>query len=173
MDSWLHWLLLALFLLLILLFRTVIRGRKDAKRLNDFFVKASIAHTWLEDEHAKLAAVAAAVIVPKRQRASMQEYLKTMAAILIKLDQGYEIYAQRLLMLYANLDGREWSIGDIPDAKAMLRERNSEYTDALDKGDSAVFVEKYPALFDVDTPAEMKEAAKRILSRNQKNDSRP
>ena len=36
MDSWLHWLLLALFLLLILLFRTVIRGRKDAKQLNDY-----------------------------------------------------------------------------------------------------------------------------------------
>ena len=94
------------------------------------------------------------------------ESLKAMAAILIKLDRGYDVYAQRLLKLYADLDEREWTIGDIPDAKARLRERNPEYADALAKGDSRVFVQKYPGVFEVDTPAAMKEAAERILRRN-------
>jgi hypothetical protein len=146
MLSWPHWLLLALALFLLLIFfaRTVITGRKDAKRLNDFFVKAAIAHTWLGDEDAKLAALTAWIIVPKRQGTSMIEYLKTMAAILVKLDQGYEVYAKRLLGIYMDLHEQESSIADIEDAKRRLRVRNLEYADALDKGDSGVFVEKYP-----------------------------
>ena len=38
-----------------------------------------------------------------------------------------------------------------------------EFADALDRGESGVFVEKYPDLFEVDTPDEMREAADRIL----------
>ncbi len=166
MTPWFIRVLLTLFFLLILLSTTVIRGRKDAKLLNDYFVKAAIVHTWLGDEAARLAALASGIIVPKRQRDSMLEYLKTMAAILIKLDQGYEMYAKRLLALYADLGERKWSIGDIPDAKRRLRERNSEYADALDEGDSGVLVARYRHLFEVDTPAEMREAAEKILRCN-------
>ena len=158
----LYMLLVILLLMLIVLIGIVIRGRKDAKRLNDFFTKATIAHTWLGDEDAKLAALTAWIIVPKRQRAFMLEYVKTMAAILTKLDQGYDVYAKRLFRLYADLSERKWSIGDIADAKRRLREANSEYADALDKGDSGVFVEKCPGLYEVDTPDEMKKAAERI-----------
>jgi len=121
----------------------------------DFFVKAAIVHTWLGDEDAKLAALVSGKIVPKRQRNSMSEYVKTMAAILVKLDQGYEVYAKRLLGIYMDLSEGEWSVADIEDAKRRLRGRNSEYADALDKGDAGVFVEKYPQLFEVDTPADL------------------
>jgi len=66
---------------------------------------------------------------------------------------------------------QESSIADIEDAKRRLRKRNLKYADALDNGDSRVFVEKYPTLFEVDTPAKMKGAAERILRSN--SDERP
>jgi hypothetical protein len=96
----------------------------------------------------------------------MLEYLKTMSAILAKLDQGYEIYTKRLLGIYMDLHEQESSIADIADAKRKLRERNPDYADALDRGESGVFVEKYPDLFDVDTPDEMREAAEKMLGCN-------
>lgn len=129
------------------------RLHRHAGGVNDFFANAVRVYAVLNEEDAKLAALAAAKTAASIQRASMVQYLEGMASDLHAMaGSSPNVYRQvhRMRKLKAMISEKDWAVADVFQAKKELGQVNQEYLAALERPDAKIFARKHPALFEGD-----------------------
>jgi hypothetical protein len=141
---------IAVVVIAIVLFRL----KAKSKRINDYFCNAVKVYAFTGTRDAKIAALAAAKVAAGAQRNSMLNYLQAMASDLKKMSENepeLKPLTNQFVELTADLEekisARQWTISDIKTQKEELGNVNSEYLNALNRGDPLVFVRKFPDLF--------------------------
>lgn len=146
MDTLIILLILVVGVVAIVLTRTL----RHSRRINGYFVNAVKAYVWLDEEDAKVAALAASKVVAGKQRDSMLNYLKALTSdfkMLLPANPEFEPFINRLSELQAEIGTKDWTVKDVIDEKQRLGDCNPAYLKALEKADADVFVRKYPGLF--------------------------
>ena len=144
--------LLAIIVMLIVV--VLVRMKSHSKRINDYFRNAVKVYAFTGSRDAKIAAVAAAKVSAGAQRNSMLGYLRGMASDLKQMSESesdLKLLADQFVEAAAELEKeisvKDWTISDIRVQKEELEKSNSEYLNALNRGDPFVFVRKFPGLF--------------------------
>ncbi|MFQ5994164.1 MAG: hypothetical protein ACE5K1_03645 [Acidiferrobacterales bacterium] len=123
---------------------------RQAEGFIDYFVNAVRVYVIKGEEDAKLAALTAAKVSASVQRESMMTYLDKMTADIHVLSSDElltQLMKRRLQGLKATIATKNWTLRDIKEAKAGLRQANSDYATALDWADPKVFANRHPELF--------------------------
>ncbi len=126
--------------------------KQGPERINSYFRNAVKVYTLSGEEASRVAALTAAKVAARQQRASMVAYLRGMT-----LDARREpeagVICGRLEGLADDITAKDWSIADIRKAKLALRQLSPEYLTALNRFDAQVFERRWPTLFE-ETPSE-------------------
>ena len=128
----------------------ILRMKRHANRINDYFVDAVTVWVFLNKEDAKAAALTAAKVAAGMQRNSMVTYLYGMATDIDKIktpDVDEKIFIDKLTNLAKEIGVRDWTIKDSIEEKQRLFECNPKYLEALEKADPSIFSKEYPDLF--------------------------
>jgi len=132
----------------------IIRGKSQAKRINDYFCNAVRVYALTNEEDARIAILTAAKVAAKKQRGSMVKYLQSMASDMEKVSKEkaeikshVDTFIKSSTDLVEEISLREWSISDIINQKKELENINPQYLIALEKADPRIFAQKHPELF--------------------------
>ena len=124
------------------------------KRMNAYFCTAVRVYALTDEEDVRIAILTAAKAAAKKQRESMVKYLQKMASdiknmteIDSKVKPHTDKFAESSIELAKEISSMEWTPSDINKQKEELGNINSEYLDALEKADPAIFSKKHPQLF--------------------------
>jgi hypothetical protein len=120
---------------------------KLSDRINDYFANAVTVFRDLRDPAARTAALTAAKVADTKQRASMVRYLRAIADDWKKATSIQDETYDNLQALADEIQSRDWCIEDIQVQKALLRQVDMEYLQALDGSDPTIFIHRYPDLF--------------------------
>ena len=128
--------------------------KKREKRMNAYFCNAVRVYALTDEEDVRIAILTAAKAAAKKQRESMVKYLQKMASdiknmteIDAKVKPHTDKFAESSIELAKEISSMEWTPSDINKQKEELGNINSEYLDALEKADPAIFSKKHPQLF--------------------------
>lgn len=126
--------------------RLFLSMKQEPERINKYFRNAVKVYSFSGEEAPRVAALTAAKVAVRQQRASMAAYLRGMAS-----DSRRELEAGvipgRLERLADDITARDWSIADIWKAKLALGKLSPEYLTALNRFDAQVFERRWPTLF--------------------------
>jgi len=132
----------------------LLRMKAQSKRINDYFCNAVKVYAFTGNWDSRIAALAAAKVVAGTQRNSMLAYLRGLASDLKKMSESeselkpfVDQFVESAAELEGEISAKQWTISDIKTHKEELRNANSEYLNALNRGDPFVFVRKFPDLF--------------------------
>ena len=143
----------------------LIKMLRHSQRINGYFTNAVRVYLWMEEEDAKIAALAASKVAAGKQRGSMLNHLDTLTSDSTKLLHAVpelQRLISKLSELQVEITAKDWTIKDIVQEKQRLMDYNPSYLSALEKADANVFVRKYPDLFKASNMLEIFEAAEKI-----------
>lgn len=118
----------------------------------DFFTNASIAYTWFNDKNSKLAAIAAYMVASNNTITSMNNFITKVNSYWKKYlpsDPSLKPAIDRLLDLKGEIESKKWDLEGIMKDKEMLRNADIQYLNALESGDSDVFIRKYSNRYNI------------------------
>ena len=108
-----------------------------------FFIKAATVYVLVEEEDARLAAMAAGKGAKENDRAHMRQFLGTLSdSFAVQKRSMWNRQIERSNHLMNELGNA--STAESLEAREQLRRRNEAYLRALKSGDAAVFVRRYP-----------------------------